>query len=199
MNLIVFFPWEIIKTRLSENADLKFVIQIQFISTIYSFKLIFSFVSIILILFSYYSNIILKLFSYYSNIILISFSYHFHIIVILFSYYFNIKATSCPIFNWFFNFVKFCIFAVSHFLIIQFVKEIFMKCCSIHWQLLSWGLRTPTNECPGYDTKQSDGEVPVMLELRGMWSTPLFPSLPGLLWPGVVAPDKALELTTYLC
>ena len=24
---------------------------------------------------------------------------------------------------------------------------------------------TPPNECPGYDTKQSDGEVPVILEL----------------------------------
>ena len=23
----------------------------------------------------------------------------------------------------------------------------------------------PPNECPGYDTKQSDGEIPVMLEL----------------------------------
>ena len=29
-----------------------------------------------------------------------------------------------------------------------------------------------------------------MLELWGMWSTPLLPSLPGPLWPGVVAPDK---------
>ena len=27
-----------------------------------------------------------------------------------------------------------------------------------------------------------------------MWSTPLLPSLPGPLWPGVVAPDKALPL-----
>ena len=26
----------------------------------------------------------------------------------------------------------------------------------------------PSNECPGYDTKQSDGEAPVMLELWGM-------------------------------
>ena len=29
-----------------------------------------------------------------------------------------------------------------------------------------------------------------MLELWGMQCTPLLPSLPGLLWPGVVAPDK---------
>ena len=37
---------------------------------------------------------------------------------------------------------------------------------------------------------QSDGEVPVMLELWGMWSTPSFPLLPSPLWPGVVARDK---------
>ena len=52
----------------------------------------------------------------------------------------------------------------------------------------------PPNECPGYDTKQSDGEVPAMLELWGMQSTPLLPSLPGPLWPGVVAPDRALSM-----
>ena len=40
------------------------------------------------------------------------------------------------------------------------------------------------------DTKQSDGEIPALLELWGMWSTPSLPSLPGPLWPGVVAPDK---------
>ena len=41
-----------------------------------------------------------------------------------------------------------------------------------------------------YDTKQSDSKVPVMLELWGMRSTPSVPSLPGPLWPGVVAPDR---------
>ena len=50
------------------------------------------------------------------------------------------------------------------------------------------------SECPGYDTKQSDDEVPAMLELWGMWSTPLLPSLPGPLWSGVVAPDRALSM-----
>ena len=50
--------------------------------------------------------------------------------------------------------------------------------------------KTPSIECPGYDTKQSDGQVPVMLELWGMQSTPLLPSLLGPLCPGVVAPDK---------
>ena len=35
------------------------------------------------------------------------------------------------------------------------------------------------NECPGYDTKQSDDEAPVMLTLWGTRSTPLLPSLLG--------------------
>ena len=50
--------------------------------------------------------------------------------------------------------------------------------------------KTPSrNKCPVYDTKQSDGEVPALQELLGMRITPSLPSLPGLLWPGVVAPD----------
>ena len=55
-------------------------------------------------------------------------------------------------------------------------------------------VRPPPNECPGYDTKQSDGEVPAVLGLWGMRSTPLLPLLPGPLWPGVVAPDRALSM-----
>ena len=47
---------------------------------------------------------------------------------------------------------------------------------------------------PGYDTKQSDGEIPVVLGLWGMWSTPSLLLLPGPLWPGMVAPDKALTM-----
>ena len=43
-------------------------------------------------------------------------------------------------------------------------------------------------------TKQSDGEVPVMLELWGMRSAPLLPSLPDPLCPGVGAPDRALSM-----
>ena len=55
-------------------------------------------------------------------------------------------------------------------------------------------LPTHPNKCPGYDTKQSDGEAPVMLELRRMWSTPSLPSLSGPLWPGVVAPNRVLSM-----
>ena len=39
-----------------------------------------------------------------------------------------------------------------------------------------------TYKCPGYDSKQSDGEATVMLELWGMWSTLLLPLLPALEW-----------------
>ena len=40
--------------------------------------------------------------------------------------------------------------------------------------------KTPSpNACPGYDTKQSDGEVPVILNLWGMRSAASLPSLPG--------------------
>ena len=45
-----------------------------------------------------------------------------------------------------------------------------------------------------YDTKQSNGEAPVMLELWGIRSTSSLPSLPGPLWPGVAAPDWVLSM-----
>ena len=34
----------------------------------------------------------------------------------------------------------------------------------------------------------------LMVRLWGMWSTPSLPSLPGPLWPGVVAADRALSM-----
>ena len=54
--------------------------------------------------------------------------------------------------------------------------------------------RGKTPECPGYDTEQSDGEAPEMLELWGMWSTSLLSLLPGPLWPRVVTPDRVLSM-----
>ena len=66
--------------------------------------------------------------------------------------------------------------------------------CRIHRPHICRGLRPhPHNECPGYDTKQSDGEVPVILELWGMQSNPSLRSLPDPLWPRVVAPDRVLS------
>ena len=55
------------------------------------------------------------------------------------------------------------------------------------------GLRLP-NEYPGYNTKQSNGEAPVILELWAIRSTSSLPSLPGLLWPGAVAPERVLSM-----
>ena len=66
--------------------------------------------------------------------------------------------------------------------------------CRIHRLLLCRGVRPPANECPGCDTKQSDGEVPAVLELWGMQSTTSLPLLPGPLWPRVVAPDRVLSM-----
>ena len=66
--------------------------------------------------------------------------------------------------------------------------------CRIHRLHLCRGLR-PLHESPGYDTKQSDGEVPVMLELWGMQSTPLLPLLLSPLRSGVVAPDRVLSMS----
>ena len=50
------------------------------------------------------------------------------------------------------------------------------------------------DECPGYDTKPSDGETPVMLDLWRMLSIPSLPSLPDPLWFGVVAHDRVLSI-----
>ena len=52
----------------------------------------------------------------------------------------------------------------------------------------------PPNKCLAYDTKQSDCEFPIMLELWGMRSTPSLPLLPGPHWPRVVAPHMVLSM-----
>ena len=62
----------------------------------------------------------------------------------------------------------------------------------IHRLHLCRGVRPHPNDCPRYDTKQSDGKAPVMLVLWGMRSIPLLPSLPAPLCPGMVAPDWIL-------
>ena len=74
----------------------------------------------------------------------------------------------------------------------------------IHQLLLCRGGEVrPLNKCPNYDTKQSDGEVPVMFELWGMRSILSLLSLPVPLLPGVVAPDDLVlshrEESVSLC
>ena len=50
------------------------------------------------------------------------------------------------------------------------------------------------DECSRYLTKQSNAEVPVMLELWEMQNTPLLPSHPCPHWPGVMAPDRVQSM-----
>ena len=53
--------------------------------------------------------------------------------------------------------------------------------------------KNPTNECPGYNTKQSDSEAPVMQELLRMRITPSLQSLSCPLWPWLGAPGRVLS------
>ena len=63
----------------------------------------------------------------------------------------------------------------------------------IHRLLLCKGVRLP-QQVSWYDTKNFDGEFPVMLELWIMQSTPSLPLLPVQLWSRVVAPDRVLSM-----
>ena len=74
-----------------------------------------------------------------------------------------------------------------------------VQLCSVGW---GHRIHCFSTECPRYDTKQSDGEVPVILELWGMQSIPSLPLLPGLHWPGMIAPDSPIygsNRTVSLC
>ena len=89
----------------------------------------------------------------------------------------------------------FCLYLPLHL----FINASFISCpvswgFRIHWLHLCRGVRPHPNECPIYNTKQSDGEVLVMLDLWGMQSTPSLPSLPGRFCPGVVARDRVLSI-----
>ena len=65
--------------------------------------------------------------------------------------------------------------------------------CRIHRLHLCRGYNR-FNECPRYNTRQSGGEFPVMLELWGMRSTPSLPLLPDPLWPRMVASGRVLSI-----
>ena len=51
------------------------------------------------------------------------------------------------------------------------------------------------DECPEYYTKQYDGNVSLMQKVWRILSTALLPSLPGLIWPRVVTPDRVLPMS----
>ena len=64
----------------------------------------------------------------------------------------------------------------------------------IHRLHLSRGENLPPNECPDYGAKQSDGQVPVMLELWGNTEYPFIVIAPRFTLTGVVAPDRVLSI-----
>ena len=76
--------------------------------------------------------------------------------------------------------------------------------CRIHRLLFCKGVRpAPTaDEYPGYDTKQSDGEIPVILELWEMQSYSSLPSFPRPFWSEMLASYRILSIgsnRTKLC
>ena len=65
--------------------------------------------------------------------------------------------------------------------------------CKIYRLHLCRGIRPPPpHTLTDHDTKQSDVEVLVMLGFWRIRSTHSLPLLPGPLWPGMIAPDRAL-------
>ena len=77
--------------------------------------------------------------------------------------------------------------------------------CRIHWLHLCRCMNPhPTNECTGYDTKQSDGEVPVMPELLGNAEYPFIAISPRYTlvqssntWLGPIYGSNRTKLHTY--
>ena len=57
--------------------------------------------------------------------------------------------------------------------------------------MLPAGEKDLSNDYPGYDSKLSDDEAPV-LEPCGMWSTPSLPLLPGSLGSREVIPVRVM-------
>ena len=58
--------------------------------------------------------------------------------------------------------------------------------------------KTPTNMCPRYDIKPTNGEAQVV-GLRKRWNTLLLPLLQHKLWPGVIVNVRFLSTDHLLC
>ena len=78
--------------------------------------------------------------------------------------------------------------------VIESMDKDYIYIAQLVWAVEYIDCKTPPHEWPRYDTKQSHGEVPAVLELWGMRSTSSLLLLPGPLCPGVVAPDRVLSI-----
>ena len=80
-------------------------------------------------------------------------------------------------------------------MIINLCQQLALSAGSVEYSnCISSGGKTPPTSVLIYDTKQSDGEAPVMLEPLGMQSTSSLPLLLGPLGFVEVAPNKALPM-----
>ena len=94
-----------------------------------------------------------------------------------------------------------CVCVYEIYIYIAALREICPVCwgCRIHRLHLCRVVKNlPPKRVSWYDTKQSDGEVPVMLKLWGMRRTPSLPSLPGPLWSRVIGPIYGLNRTNAI-
>ena len=66
--------------------------------------------------------------------------------------------------------------------------------CKIHRLLLFRGVIPHPMSAQYMTLNNLMGSAPKMLEFWGIRSTPSLPSFPGLLWPGMVALDRALSM-----
>ena len=111
------------------------------------------------------------------------------------SQWITLPSQSCQVF---YSFCANLLHSLILWLIVSF--QSLHKFCPVGWGsrihqvILCRGVRPCPNECPRYDTKQSDREVPVTLERWGMQITPLLQSLSGPLWVGVVAPNRVISM-----
>ena len=97
------------------------------------------------------------------------------------------------LFFFFSFFLSFLTFWIEYVPLFSYIPLLFL-----HWSSRLELQNTPTaslQRCKtSPNTKQPDGEAPVMLELWGMQRTPLMPSLSGPLLPGVAVPDWVLSM-----
>ena len=88
---------------------------------------------------------------------------------------------------------------LCHYVIVYMYLTVRSRCSKVKDSLVSQGCRIhQLHLCGGVSLSPMsalyDSEGSVMLELWGMRSTPSLPSLPGPIWPRVVAPERVLSM-----
>ena len=115
---------------------------------------------------------------HFHSLLIFCYSFFYYHSFLSFSFYFNVFIIFHFHFLTIFFFFLLFFFEIPHF---HFLPS-WLGLLNTQTAYLQRGKTYPhmhtLNECPGYNNKQSDGEVPVLLELWGMWSTRSLPSFP---------------------